>query len=213
MTLFRHGDDSDSRASRASHSWRRAFVDLSITLAVLAVVVTVVLLVQAFIVRPFRVPTASMANTIQKNERVLVDRVTFHFRDVRCGDIVVFKVPPAVSTAPLLKRVIGLPGETLSLRAGRVYVNGRLLSEPYLRQPDGSLTPTLPPPTYNKPAGWIPQPWSLDRPYTIPAGQYFVMGDNRTRSGDSRYWGTVPRSAIIGRVFAIYWPLDRVGWL
>lgn len=201
------GDGGDSEESSATLSWRRILVEWGIILVVASVVATgVALLAQAFVIKPFLVPTSSMANTIQQNERVLVDCVTFHLFGIHRGDIIVFKVPKSVSTTPLLKRVIGLPGDTLSLRDDRVYVNGKLLNEPYLRLPDGSITPTSSAPNYGTPSA----PWSLEQPYTVPAGRYFVMGDNRTKSDDSRYWGTVPYSAIIGRVFAIYWPLSRI---
>ena len=203
-----HDDDGgDSEEPPATLSWRRILVEWGIILVVASAVATgVALLAQAFVIKPFLVPTSSMANTIQQNERVLVDCVTFHLFGIHRGDIIVFKVPTSVSTTPLLKRVIGLPGDTLSLRDDRVYVNGKLLNEPYLRLPDGSLTPTSAAPNYGTPS----EPWSLEQPYTVPAGRYFVMGDNRTKSDDSRYWGTVSRSAVIGRVFAIYWPLSHI---
>jgi signal peptidase I len=200
-------DDDDSEESPATLSWRRILVEWGIILVVASAVATgVALLVQAFVLKPFLVPTSSMANTIEQNERVLVDCVTFHLFGIHRGNIIVFKVPRSVSTTPLLKRVIGLPGDTLSLHDDRVYVNGKLLNEPYLRLPDGSLTPTSAAPNYGTPS----EPWSLEQPYKVPAGRYFVMGDNRTKSDDSRYWGTVPRSAVIGRVFAVYWPLSRI---
>jgi len=202
-----HDDNGESEESPATLSWRRILVEWGIILVVASAVATgVALLAQAFVIKPFLVPTSSMANTIEQNERVLVDCVTFHLFGIHRGDIIVFKVPSSVSTTPLLKRVIGLPGDTLSLHDDRVYVNGKLLNEPYLRLPDGSLTPTSPAPNYGTPS----DPWSLEQPYTVPAGRYFVMGDNRTKSDDSRYWGTVPRSAVIGRVFAVYWPLSRI---
>jgi signal peptidase I len=201
VRLRREPDDGE----RKERSRRRLIADYAITLLL---AVAIALLIQAFVVKPFRVPSESMASTIEKNERVLVDRATFHFRSIHRGDVIVFRVPASVSQFPLLKRVVGLPGDTLSIVDDRLYVNGKALNEPYLRHA-GTMVPTTPAEMLGDGAS----PWSLAAPYTVPAGRYFVMGDNRTNSNDSRYWGTVPRGAIIGRVFAAYWPLDRLGGL
>lgn len=200
MKIFRKRPD----AERKPRTRLRLLTDYAVTL-VLAIIVA--LLAQTYLVKPFRVPSESMASTIQKGERVLVDRASFHFRSIHRGDVIVFRVPPDVSLYPLLKRVVGLPGDTLSISGDRLYVNGRPLNELYLRHADGSVAPTEPAETY----GESSSPWSLTTPYTVPPGRYFVMGDNRTNSNDSRYWGTVARADIIGRVFAVYWPLDRFG--
>lgn len=195
----------EAQGKRRRRTWKRLAFDYGLTL-VAAVVIA--LLVQAYLVKPFRVPSESMASTIEPGERVLIDRTTYHFRSIHRGDIIVFHVPASVSPYPLLKRVVGLPGDTLSIRDERLYVNGRPLNEPYLRQADGSITPTLPADGFDD-----SEPWSLTVPYTVPPGRYFMMGDNRSNSNDSRYWGTIPRSAVVGRVFAIYWPLDHLSGL
>lgn len=160
------------------------------------VAVAVAFAVQAFIVKPFVIPTPSMANTVQAGDRVLIDRVTYHFRAVDRGDVVVFDGHGPI---PLLKRVVGLPGDVLAIRSGRLYVNGRPSPQNYVRRVDGVPVPTTPGP---EPAA----PWSLTRPFRVPPGMYFVMGDNRTDSADSRYWGLVSRAQIIGRGLAVYWP-------
>ena len=166
---------------------------------------------QAYIVKPYRVPTPSMANTVKAGERVLIDRTVYHYRSIRRGDIIAFRGPQAVDHIVLLKRVIGLPGDTLSLKDGLVYVDGKLLDEPYLRSSDGSVTQTLPASSFGGPVS--DAPWTLARPYTVPAGHYFMMGDNRMDSYDSRYWGPIARSDVIGRAFAVYWPPQDVGGL
>jgi signal peptidase I len=176
----------------------------------IVIAIVVALLVQAFLVKPFRIPTPSMADTLRPGDRVLVDRIVYRLRRPRRGDIIVFEYPRNRDVM-FIKRVIGLPGDTLEARAGRLYVNGRLVDEPYVHQTDGVRDPTN---ATGPVAGTtMREPWSLADPYTVGKNAYFVMGDNRTRSGDSRTWGAVPAANIIGAAFLTYWPLDRLGTL
>jgi signal peptidase I len=183
---------------------RRGLVGTIIEYAVIiAVAVTVALVVEAYAVKPFIIPTPSMANTVRVGDRVLIDRLTYRFRAVHRGDVVVFTGHGPI---PLLKRVVGVPGDRLSLAGGRLYVNDAPAPDSFVRVVGGQREPTLPGPDATA-------PWSLHRPFTVPAGAYFVMGDNRTDSDDSRYWGTVARDQILGHAFFIYWPLGQVGGL
>jgi signal peptidase I len=178
--------------------------------ALIVVAIVAALLIQAFVVKPFRIPTPSMVDTLRPGDRVLVNRFVYHLRRPQRGDIVVFEYPRNRDVM-FIKRVIGLPGDTLEARAGRLYVNGRLLDEPYVHRTDGVCDPT----NASGPAAGttMREPWSLAQPYTVGDDQYFVMGDNRTRSDDSRVWGTVPAANIIGAGFLTYWPLGRLGTL
>jgi signal peptidase I len=169
---------------------------------VLAVVaISVALLIQAFLVKPYRIPSESMENTLLIGDRVLVDRVSWRLSDPGRQDIVVFH--PPFEGPVLIKRIIGMPGDELSLKDGAVYVNGKKLDEPYVRAVDGVAVPSEP---FDNGL-----PWSLQQPYTVPAGNYFVMGDNRIDSGDSREFGPVARGQLVGKAFARYWPPDRIG--
>ena len=190
----------DGRAGERGRSRARLLADYAISIAI---AVAAVYAIQALAVKPFRIPTPSMADTVRTGDRVLIDRLTYRFRGVHRGDIVVFTGHGPI---PLLKRVVGLPGDILSLSDGRLYVNGQPAADSYVRRIDGAPEPTLPGPD---PAA----PWSLRHPYTVPAGSYYMMGDNRTDSGDSRYWGTVSRDQIMGRAFFVYWPPGQVGGL
>ena len=176
--------------------------------AVIAIVaIGLALVIQAFFVKPYRIPSPSMNNTLLPGDRVLVNRLVYHFRDVHRGDIIVFHYPVDTSFV-FIKRVVGLPGDTLQIKGGLLYVNGNQLSEPYIRKVDGVPETTTP---GQATLGTTMAPaWSLKDPYTVPAGNYFVMGDNRTESDDSRTWGPVPAKDLIGRAFFIYWPLDRI---
>ena len=181
---------------------RRTVVEWVVTLAVAAVVV---LALEAWIVQPFRVPTSSMEPTLQcarpglgctgrLNDRVIVAKIVFRFRDPRRFEIAVFHAPPLAKQrcdegGTFLKRVIGLPGEQVSEKDGYFYVNGKRLDESYLPLDyRDSVTHT----------------WKR-----LGRKQYFVMGDNRIASCDSRTWGPVARSAFIGPVVATYWPPNR----
>jgi signal peptidase I len=183
--------------SQAARVLRRVVTSYGPTLVV-AVVLAFAL--QAFAVKPFAIPTPSMADTVKAGDRVLVDRITYHFRGVRRGDVIVFSGHGPI---PLLKRVVGLPGDTLAIRGARLYVNGLPSPDGFVRRVNGAPEPTLPGPD-------AAMPWSLARPFQVPAGTYFVMGDNRSDSADSRYWGVVTREQIIGRGFAVYWPPSQV---
>ena len=191
-----NGARSGESTKPASHA--RTILEY-VVLAVVAIAVA--LLVQAFLVKPYRIPSESMENTLLIGDRVLVDRISWRFTHPHRDDIVVFHPPFAGPV--LIKRIIGMPGETISLSGGHVYINGHRLNEPYVRTVDGVQEPSDP---FSNGL-----PWSLEQPYKIPANDYFVMGDNRTDSGDSREFGPVPRNQMVGRAFARYWPPSRIG--
>jgi signal peptidase I len=129
------------------------------------------------------------------SDRVLANRFIYHFRDPRRGEIIVFHVPDIAEEkcgagGVFVKRIIGLPGDVWQERQGFVYINNRKLNEPYIKKDRRDS-----------------ESWPARR---IPKDNYFMMGDNRQSSCDSRKWGTVPRSRVIGKVFAIYWPPQRI---
>jgi signal peptidase I len=163
--------------------------------AILVVAVLAAVLIRTFVVQPFYIPSGSMEPTLNVGDRVLVNKLSYDLHAVHRGDIVVFKKPPN-DTSPgvkdLIKRVIGLPGENISGRSGHVYIDGHELAEPWL--PKGVTT--------------APFPTTV-----IPPGEYFMMGDNRGDSADSRIIGPVPKSLFIGRAFLRVWPLSRIGTL
>ena len=156
----------------------------------------VALVIKTFLFQAFYIPSESMEPTLKPGDRVLVNKLSYDLHHIHRGDIVVFKRPPAEAGNPaikdLIKRVIGLPGETIEQRGGRVYINGQPLKESYL--PAGTSTTNL-------------------RRQVVPAGQYFVMGDNRSNSSDSRFIGPIPGSLIVGRAFIRVWPLSSVDLL
>jgi signal peptidase I len=184
---------------------------------IVAIALGVALGIQAFLVKPFRIPSESMVPTLEIGQRVLVNRIGEHFGDPERGDVMVFKPPqgadenmcgvshpaeqpcprstPGKSETNFIKRVVGLPGERLSVRAGRVYIDGKLQREPFI-EPDPQCA------LCNMPEAIV-----------IPKGQYYMMGDNRGASADSREWGPVPRDNMIGEAFATYWPPSKWGGL
>lgn len=169
--------------------------------------VLVALAIQAWVVKPYSIPSGSMRDTLRPGDRVLVNRFVYHLREPQRGDVVVFHYPRDPSVV-FIKRIVGAPGDVLDVRDGRLYVNGRSVHEPFVHRTGGQTDPTIAEPTL--PGSTLHDPWSLSIPYTVPAGRYFVMGDNRTDSDDSRDWGTVPRSAIVGEGLLTYWPLSRL---
>jgi signal peptidase I len=171
---------------------------------VLVVALLLAVGVRTYVAQMFYIPSGSMLPTLQIGDRIVVDKLSYRLHDVARGDIVVFRRPPLerADYSDLVKRVIGLPGDTISSVDGRVYIDGRPLEEPWLPTPAPETSPSP-----------VPEPFSLSRPYTVPTGEYFVMGDNRTDSEDSRYFGPIPGSLIVGKMAFTIWPLDDTGWL
>jgi signal peptidase I len=176
----------------------------------IVIAVILALFVRTWVVQAFKIPTGSMENNLLIGDHLLVNKFVFGptlgaaerallpIRDVGRGDIVVFKYPDEPER-DFIKRVIGLPGETIELRAKKVYVDGKPLDEPYVH--------------FLEPASDAQEITSFDvreryGPVTVPPNQYFVMGDNRDNSQDSRYWGFLPRHYIKGRALMIYWSYE-----
>ena len=166
--------------------------------AVVVVAVLVSLLIRTYVFQTFFIPSGSMEPTLQLGDRIVVSKLSVEFGTIHIGDILVFRAPPAVRTqcgddvADLVKRVIGLPGDHLTSKGNTIYVNGSPLKQPWSHyEPIGRAIGKV----------------------TVPKNHYFMMGDNESDSCDSRFWGTVPRSSIIGKAFLRIWPLSRLGFL
>ncbi len=191
-------------------------------------VIVIALFVLTFIVQPFRIPSESMESTLMVGDFLLVNKMAesapgnlwfwaLPYREVRRGDIVVFHFPPKPSEY-LVKRVIGVPGDRLRLVDGVVYLNGKAQREPYAiyrgSYPD-SFRDQFPTGAYSDPGvdarWWLQARRSLrNGELVVPADRYFVLGDNRNNSRDSRYWGFVPRENIVGRPFVIYFSVRGI---
>ncbi|HUI48962.1 MAG TPA: signal peptidase I [Acidimicrobiia bacterium] len=169
----------------------------------IASALAIALLIKAFLFQAFYIPSDSMVPTLKTHDRVIVNKLSYRLHPVRRGDIIVFKSPKGPDGQPidpgvndLVKRVIALPGETVEgRRDGHIYINGKVLNEPYL------------------PKGQLPGPGFA--PIKVPPNSYWVMGDNRNNSRDSRFFPDhfIRKKDIIGRVFIRIWPLDRLGIL
>jgi signal peptidase I len=167
---------------------------LGIVIEVLVIIVAafvIAMLVQAFLVKPFTIHQVSMLPTLEEGDRILINRLTYHFREPRAGDIIVFQ-SPLNSHEDLVKRIVAVAGDRVSIEQGVLYVNGEPVEEPYL----------------------LERPFAGAFPETeVPPGHVFVLGDNRNNSGDSRLFGPVDEKAIIGTAFLIYWPIGHWGTL
>jgi signal peptidase I len=191
---------------------------------IVATALGLALAIQAFIVKPYRIPSGSMLPTLHIDQRVLVNRIGSHFSTPHIGDIIVFHPPKGYadgcanpnqgenqagedgasacdvqqrtpSSETFIKRVVGLPGDRISIRDGHVIRNGTAEKDSYIVPCGTGGSCTFP------------------RAITIPKGDYYMMGDNRPNSEDSRFWGPVPKAWIIGKAFFTYWPPDRLGFM
>lgn len=172
--------------------------------------------IQAFLIKPYQIPSGSMEPTLDVGQRVLVNRFIYQFTSPKIGDIVVFHPPAGAdrgdecgiarepdqpcsrptsqrSDQNFIKRIVAGPGDRISIRNGHPVVNGEIAEEDFIRSCQGGSACNLP------------------KPIVVPPGDYFMMGDNRGSSDDSRFWGPVPQDWFIGKAFATYWPPDRVG--
>ncbi len=204
---------------------KKSFAASAVELVVIvATALGLALAIQAFIVKPYQIPSGSMLPTLHIGQRVLVNRIGTHFSSPGLGDVIVFHPPKnyaagcanpnegetqggqdgsrpcgvqqkVESSETFIKRLVGLPGDRISIRNGHVIRNGVPEKDPYIVPCDGAAACNFP--------GTI----------TIPTGDYYMMGDNRPDSEDSRFWGPVPKAWIIGQAFFTYWPPDRIGFL
>ncbi len=193
----------DRSKGRLPQPWR-SIVDWGVTVGIAA---AFVLVFEAEVAKPYRIPSSSMEPTLrcakpaewcsaQSSDRVIANRLEYRFSSPKRGQIVVFKAPASASQCgpgdggtTFVKRLIGLPGDTVVERSGTVFVDGKRLNEPYVER---SLR--------DEESGH----------WRVPAGHYFFLGDDRAHSCDSRVWGTVPRDSLVGPVILTYWPPDRV---
>jgi len=173
--------------------------------------------VRTFVAEPRYIPTSSMEPTLQIDDRLIIDKVTLRFRQPERGEIVVFYPPesPAVPDPAkvYIKRVIGLPGDRLAIKNGKVWINGTVLQEPYIADPANydlpSGEPQICPPNCFNPKELVMENNILS--FTVPENHYWVMGDNRNNSADSHVWGFLPGDRLVGRALFRYWPPDRWG--
>ncbi|MDO4281531.1 MAG: signal peptidase I [Peptococcaceae bacterium] len=160
------------------------------------IALAIVIVLRMFVLGMYYVPSGSMIPTLQINDKVVVTKLSYKMHEPERGDVVVFKYPPneeqGLPEKDYVKRLIGLPGEKLEIKNNTVYINDMPVEEPYVNSNTNM-------PDYG--------------PITIPEGEYFMMGDNRNDSSDSRVWGFVPEEYLIGKAQLIYWPLAHVGRL
>ncbi|GMQ85726.1 MAG: hypothetical protein BMS9Abin07_1294 [Acidimicrobiia bacterium] len=204
------GDQPDTPAKKKHALPFWAELPLLVLAALLVAVV-----IKTFLIQAFYIPSASMENTLQLDDRVMVNKLAYQFGDLQRGDVVVFDDPRSVPPPPeslfesirrnvgesigisvprteFIKRIIGRPGERIEIRDNHVLIDGQPIDEPYLKP--GSMMADM-------------------DPLIVPRGEMFVMGDNRSSSQDSRSFGTVPIDTIVGKAFVIMWPSSRWSWL
>ncbi len=166
----------------------------------IAFIVGITFLLRTFVFVPYEIPSGSMEKTIMTNDRVFSEKVSYYFRTPAKGDIVTF-ADPEVPGRTLIKRVIATEGQVVDIQDNSLYIDGVIQDEPYVL---GKPTQQL---SYVRPG------FSLSFPYTVPKGHIWVMGDNRTASQDSRYFGSVPVSSVSGKAIVVYWPFNNIKFL
>ena len=174
--------------------------------AVIIGALVVAVLIKSFMFQAFYIPSPSMVPTLEVGDRILVNKLSYNLHDLNRGDLIVFHKPDNASgdVEDLVKRVIALPGENIEMREGNIYIDGKLLSEPYLKEPQSSVMTAFAP-------GCV-EPSSASS-CTVPEGMAFVMGDNRTNSTDSRIFGPIDQDLIVGRAFLRVYPFTNIGRL
>jgi len=154
-----------------------------------AIAVMLAVIIRLFVLEPFYIPSGSMEPTLKEYDRIIVSKLNYHFQEPKRGDIIVFKYP-VDPKRNFVKRLIAVGGETVAIKNSRLYINGQPVPEDYL--PQGLR-------------------FADYGPKEVPAGSYFMLGDNRNNSDDSRVWGFLPEELIVGKAVMIYWPPGRAG--
>lgn len=161
----------------------------------LIIALVLALIIRAFVIQAFKIPTGSMRPALMEGDRLLVNKFIYKFRGPERGDIIVFKYPGG-EKKDFIKRLIAKPGETIGIKNGDIYIDGKKVEEPFVIRKIRY---------YNKsPYG------GTGRNVKVPEDSYYVLGDNSASSKDSRYWGFVPRKNLIGKAVFLYWPVDRI---
>lgn len=192
---FAAAGSDDTQSDKGARRGRRALFEWAI---VVIVALIVSLVIRTFVFQTFYVPSGSMEPTLWPGDRIVVNKLSVQLGTINIGDVVVFKAPSAVATVcgddvkDLVKRVIGLPGDRLYSKGNTIFVNGKALDQRWTHYTYLGTTAIS--------------------PITVPAHHYFMMGDYHSDSCDSRMWGTVPRSSIIGKVFVRIWPIWKFHW-
>ena len=189
--------DSGQHAEKGTTSWVKTLLSIVIMVAKVAAATE---LLRVFVFVPYEIPSGSMEETIMTGDMVFSEKVSYYMRAPQRGDIVTF-ADPEVAGRTLIKRIIATEGQVVDLVDGSVVVDGVALNEPYTKD-----KPSYP--LYRTANGG-----DVSFPYTVPQGYVWVMGDNRTSSQDSRYFGAVPVANITGRGALVYWPFDHFGLL
>lgn len=164
-------------------------------LEVIVFAFAIFLFLYLLVMQPHKIKGVSMMPNFPDGEFLLTDKVTYRFKEPKRGDVIIFKAPVA-EDEEFIKRIIGLPGEKVMLKEGHFYINGKILDESYIASD-----------VYTNPGNFLLE----NEEYTVPTGKYFVVGDNRPHSSDSRFWGPVDLKAFNGRAWLIYWPLSSFG--
>jgi len=192
--IRREGTENSSGKNKKDEKKPSVFSEIMSWVVPFAVALAVVFVLKTYIIINAEVPTGSMENTIMTGDNLIGFRLSYQFADPQRGDIIIFNAPDAPSQK-YIKRIIGMPGDTVTIDDAKVYINGKELDEPYLKE------------------AWVVK--NDDMEYVVPSGCYFVMGDNRNTSEDARYWTNtyVTRESILGKAVVIYWPVNHIGKL
>ncbi|MUG96198.1 signal peptidase I [Scytonema sp. UIC 10036] len=188
-----HQESNAKETPTSSRVWR----GLQENITLVAIALCLAILIRTFIAEPRYIPSDSMVPTLYRGDRLVVEKISYFFHPPELGNIIVFQPPEELQRRgypkdqAFIKRVIGTPGQVVSITSGKVYLDGKPLQEDYIAEP-----PNLP-----------------MEGRQVPTNEFFVMGDNRNDSNDSRYWGFLPRKNIIGRAVFRFWPLDRIGFI
>ncbi|MGD1912987.1 MAG: signal peptidase I [Rivularia sp. (in: cyanobacteria)] len=183
--------ETDAKTDASSKAWR----SLRENLILITIALVLAFFIRTFIAEPRYIPSDSMLPTLEQGDRLVIEKISYRFNSPNFGDIVVFQPPPELQRRgypkdqAFIKRVIGTPGDTLKIDDGKVYRNGKALLEDYIKEP----------------------PREPFEPVKVPQNQYFMMGDNRNDSNDSRYWGFLPKENMIGKASFRFWPPNRIG--